>query len=415
MTKPISVILEGQEVPCPPGASVQDLVAQHMPQRRADALAVRVDDCAIKGLRWQPQQTCRCALLDYRDEEARRMYERSARFVLLLAARAVLPGVRVRFEHSAGYGLYISLSGHVFSRRCLLRLARRMRQIVAEDMPFVRTRWSREQAMTYFEEDGQPDKVRLLGYRSYDYFDVYTCGGMCEYFYGEMLPSTGYVRSFALHRCAPGLVLSLPAPSRPDRPAPFHENPKLLRTFAQSAHWAGILGCHNAADVNDLIVKGEWRQFIRVNEALHERAIADMADHIVNRGARVLFIAGPSSSGKTTFANRLGIELRVYGAQPVAISLDDYYLSRDQVPLGPDGTPDLECLESLDVPLFNEHLRRLLHGEEVELPRFSFALGRREDGGRRMALQPGQPVIIEGIHGLNEALTGDVPGDVKYR
>lgn len=415
MPTQLTITIEGKSFPCEVGTSVQQLINEHLPDRRAETLAVRVGD-NVKGLRWQPQQDSDCSLLTYMDEEARRMYERSARFLFLLAVREVMPEARVRFEHSVGYGVYVAIEDScALSSFRVRRIEQCMRQIVEADEPFSRTRWSRQQAMEYFEHDRQEDKLRLLRYRPYEYFDVYTCRGMSEYFYGEMLPSTGYIHSFSLQFYLPGIVLQLPAPEHPDRPAEFLERPKLLRTFAESAHWASILHCDNAADLNDLIMQNQLRPFIRVNEALQEKSIADIADQILEKSARVVLVAGPSSSGKTTFTNRLAIQLRVNGLDPVAISLDNYYRNRDEVPLDDKGEPDLECLESLDVPLFNEQLVRILQGEAVEVPRFSFKRGRREEQGELMQVSEKQPILIEGIHGLNPQLTADIPSDLKFK
>jgi uridine kinase len=223
------------------------------------------------------------------------------------------------------------------------------------------------------------------------------------------------VRSFSLQFHLPGIVLQLPAPGKLGPPPAYQERPKLLRAFAEAARWAGILHCNNAADLNDMVAQKQIRSFIRVNEALQERSIADIAEQIAERDARIVLIAGPSSSGKTTFTHRLAIDLRVNGLEPVTISLDNYYLERSAVPLGEDGQPDLEALEALDVPLFNEHLVRMLQGEEVEIPRFSFTRGRREEVGTRLRLRPDQPVLIEGIHGLNARLTEDVPSSLKFK
>jgi len=188
-----------------------------------------------------------------------------------------------------------------------------------------------------------------------------------------------------------------------------------MRTYAEANENSRILQCESAADLNDIIAGGDARTFIRVSEALQDRAIAQIADRIVARGARVVFIAGPSSSGKTTFANRLSIQLRVSGKRPVAISLDNYYRNREDVPLGPDGKPDLECLESIDVPLFNEQLIDLLDGREVEVPKYSFYTKRREPQGKRMQVSHDDILIVEGIHGLNDKLSADIPSELKYR
>lgn len=346
-------------------------------------------------------------------EEIRRTYERSARLILLLALREVLPGAKVRFEHSIGQGVYTTVSGAALTAACVRKIEAKMREIAERNLPIEKSRLSREEAMAVFAAQGQDDTVRLLEYRPYEYFDVYTCDGLSEYFYGDMAASTGEIDRFALRFYYPGMVLMLPEDVE-GPVAPFAERPQLMRTYAQSAEFSRILGCENAADVNDTIRRGEIRTFIRVNEALHDRAIAQIAERIVARGARIVFVAGPSSSGKTTFANRLGIQLRVSGKRPVAISLDNYYRNREDVPLGPDGKPDLECLESIDVPLFNDQLIDLLAGREVEIPRYSFKTKKREERGERMRVEPDQVIIVEGIHGLNPRLSDDVPSELKF-
>ena len=286
-------------------------------------------------------------------EEMRRTYERSARLLMLLAMREVLPGAKVRFEHSIGQGIYTTVEGADLTAALVRRIEEGMREIARRDLPIQKSRMSREEAMALFARQGQEDTVRLLTYRPYEFFDVYTCDGLSEYFYGDMVRSTGEIRSFALRFYYPGMVLLLPGEDLDGPPAPFAERPQLMHTYAQANEHSAILQCESAADLNDIIARGEVRGFIRVNEALHERSIAQIAERIVARGARIVFVAGPSSSGKTTFANRLSVQLRVSGKRPVAISLDDYYLNRDQIPLDEQGKPDLECLESIDVPRFN--------------------------------------------------------------
>lgn len=350
-----------------------------------------------------------------RNEEDRRIYERSARLILLLAMRALCPGAKVRVEHSIGQGVYMNVGGVSLTAALVRSVEAKMHEIAAQDLPIVKERWTREEAIAYFERQGQEDTVRLLAYRPFDYFNVYTCDGLSEYFYGDMAPSTGAIGSFALRFHYPGMVLLLPGDELSGPPAPFVERPQLMRTYAEALSHSRILQCESAADLNDIIARGEARTFIRVSEALQDRAIAHIAERIVARGARVVFIAGPSSSGKTTFANRLSIQLRVSGKRPIAISLDDYYLNREDVPLGPDGQPDLECLESIDVPLFNEQLIELLAGREVELPRYSFKTKRREEKGVRLRVAEDQILLVEGIHGLNDQLSSDIPAELKFR
>ena len=342
--------------------------------------------------------------ITYRDEEGRRIYERSLRFVFLLAVQRCFPHASARMEHSIGQGIYIELTQQRLAASDVLAIADAMRDIIAEDLPFVRQRWTKQQAITYFEQSNDPDKAQLLSYRPYDYFDVYTCGGMAEYFYGAMLPSTTYVPVFSLHPRAPGLIMLLPDKADPARPAPYLSAPKHMTAFAQSNYWCKVLGCSTTAQLNGLIANGGLRDLIRVNEAFHDKSLSEIAQDIINRGARAIFIAGPSSSGKTTFARRLSIHLRVNGLRPVILSMDDFYRDREALPLEADGKPDLESLDALDVDYFRICLHKLLNGQEALMPRFSFVTGSRETDLVPSRIDNSQPLIIEGIHGLNPEL-----------
>ena len=358
---------------------------------------------------------CTLHPLTIADEEGRRIYDRSLRFVLLLAIRRLLPGIRVRIEYSVGYGFLVRLPEHPVDQEELDRIAAEMHRIVEENLPFVRKTWKLADAIEYFEKDGQPDKVELLRLRPYDFFTMYSCGGMWEYFYGAMAPSTGSVPYFALVRSGDGFVLQMPSAASPKAPAPFLDRPKHLAVFAQSAEWCRILGVSNTADLTHLLRQGAMRDFIRVNEALHDKAIAGIADEIHRSGRRVILIAGPSSSGKTTFCRRLGVHLRVLGYHPVLLGLDDFYLDRDAIPPEPNGELDLESIHTLDLPLLQQMVNELLAGTEVELPVFNFLTGKRDPVGRRVRLADGEPILIEGIHGLNPMLSEGMPAGQLYR
>lgn len=383
--------------------TVQQVIAALAPEYLPTALGCF---CGGQALELTQPLDKPCALfpITFQNEEGRRIYERSLRFVLLLAVKRVLPGIHLRIEHSIGYGVYMRFLDREADAETVASLQAEMEKIVQEDLPFERQKWSREKAIAYFQQEGEEDKTRLLAYRPYDFFNVYLCGGMAEYFYGAMLPSTRYVPAFHLMPLAPGMVLQMPSPKNPAVPAPFASLPKHLAAFAQSNRWCDILGCMNAADLNDMIVGGKLPDFIRVNEALHDKSIAEIADGIHRRGAKAIFVAGPSSSGKTTFANRLCIHLRVLGLRPVLISLDDFYLDRDLLPLEADGQPDLEALSALDVALLRECVAALLSGGEVQMPRFDFTVSRRAPKRYPLKLADDQLLVMEGIHGLNPAL-----------
>lgn len=353
-------------------------------------------------------------MLNGRREEDRRIYERSARLILLMAMRDVLPGAKVRFEHSLGRGVYMTVEGVRLSAETVQTVEERMREITRQNLPIVRSRITKEEAAYRFSLAGQDDTVKLLAYRPYDFFDIYTCDGYSEYFYGEMAATTGEIQKYALRHYYPGMVLLLPDGDFTKEPAALSDRPKLLRAYKEAAAENQICGCENAADLNDIIEKNGMRNLIRVSETMQQRRIARIAEHAIDSGARMIFVAGPSSSGKTTFANRLGVELEACGCKPVALSLDNYYRNREEVPIGADGKPDLECLESIDVPLFCEQLVRLLDGEIVEIPRYSFKEKKREAVTVPAKLGREEMLVIEGIHGLNPKLAEGIPGGYKH-
>jgi len=395
------------------GTSAGAIFDSFYPARSPRPLAARLYG-RVRPLNWAPDTDCELTILDYTHDEGRRVYERSLRFLFLLAVRDILPGVRVRIEHSVGYGIYINVRAGL-TGALVEKIEARMAALRDAALPFVRERWTCEKAVGHFTREGEMDKVRLLAYRPYDYFDMYSCGGLYEYFYGDMLPSTDYVRTFSLLYRAPGIVLQMPPPASPERVAPFAERPKLMRAFAETAEWYDILRCENAADLNDMIKEGNLCELVRVSEALQEKSIAAIADRIAHAGSRAIFIAGPSSSGKTTFSNRLAIQLRVNGLRPVMLSLDNYYRNKADVPLDRDSQPDLECLEALDTELLGKQLVALFRGETVEIPRFSFKANSRKPQGHPLHVEADQPILIEGIHGLNPRLARAVPRELSFR
>ena len=397
-----------------PGENYLNILKHHDPLCRALGIRVGGNTLPLTAL---PVSGENAAALTLADLEGRMIYERSLRFIFLLAVHRLYPTRRVRIEHSLGNGVYCEVRGDkkALTSAEVAAIKREMRAIVSADLPFVCHTLSKREAIAYFEKNGEMDKVELLKYRPYNTFTLYQLGEMMEYFYGVMAPSSGAIDVFDLSLYLPGLVLQLPDPAHPETASPVRQLPKLTGVFAESARWNSILGCSNAADLNALTQTGRLREFIRINEALHEKSISRIADTFAASGARVILIAGPSSSGKTTFANRLYIALRVLGLRPIAISLDDYYLNRDLIPMDENGQRDFERLDTLDVPLFNDHLVRLLQGETVDAPLFDFPNGRRSDKTHTIHVDADQPIIIEGIHGLNDELTRDIARNLKFK
>ncbi len=405
--------LNGIELNCTGRERWGDLLAE-LPDGGAGALGISVQGrtCSLND---PVEEYTYARVLTYADEEGRRIYERTLQFIFLTAAHRLYPGERARISHSFLHGIYIDLPNMKVTPELAAALKREMWAIVDANLPVRCRKLPVEEAKAYFAETNQLDRLRILQYRKVPHFTLYRIDGLDDYFYGEMAVNTGVIRGFDLFPLGEGLILQHPNPERPDEPAPFRNAPQLLHTYAQAAEWHAILNCENVADLNDMIRERKLREFIRVNEALQERRIQQIADQFIASGARLLLIAGPSSSGKTTFSHRLSIALRVQGLRPVKVSLDDYYIDRDKLPLEPDGTVDLETIDALDVDLLCKHLPRLLDGETVDMPTFDFVTSRRTDKTHPLAVEPGQPIIIEGIHGLNDRLTATVPADMKFK
>ena len=405
--------LNGVEIECTGQERWIDLL-DRLPDAGAGALGVLVRG-RTQSLNDGVEEYAFARTLTYADEEGRRIYERSLQFVFLTAAHRLYPGKRVRIRHSFAQGLYIDLPNVAVTGAIVAALKAEMGRIVAADLPIQRFSVSTEDARDYFTRTGQTDRLRILGYRRFSHFTLYRIDGLEDYFYGEMAPSTGCVEVFDLRTCGEGILLQMPDVNNPKKPARPAKLPHLLHTYDEAAQWHAILNCENAADLNDLVVNRRLREFIRVNEALQERRIQQIADQFVASGALLLLIAGPSSSGKTTFSHRMSIALRVQGLRPVKVSLDDYYLDRDSIPREPDGSLDLERIDTLDLDLLCDHLPRLVRGETVDVPEFDFKAGKRRAQTHPFSVEPGQPIIIEGIHGLNDQLTSTIPAHLKFK
>ena len=344
-------------------------------------------------------------LVRYTDPAGAEVYTRTAQFVLFLAIEQLWPDAEATMSFTVGSGLYVKVSGvDNFSAEALRE---RVDRIVEENIPLLRRRISTSDAIEYYKNNGQEDKARLLSYRTLPTFDIYTHGEYSDYFYGEVAPSTGYLRSYDILTAEEGFIFVFPQKNSPDRVSQYKEQPNLFAVCNEGKEWGELMECETVADLNELVDNGKIRELIRINEALHEKRFSAIADEICARGARAVMLAGPSSSGKTTSANRLSTQLRVHGKKPILMSLDDYYIDRDKIEPGPDGKVDLEHINTIDTELFGQHLAALLNGEEVELPFFNFKKGRREWLGHKLRLNEKSVIIVEGLHAMNPVLLPD--------
>ncbi len=341
-------------------------------------------------------------LLRITDPAGRDVYDRTAQFVIFLALHQLYPGARAKMGCTVGPALFVEVTQEESFNAEKLR--KQVISIVEQDIPLLRHRITTREAMEHFQKDGQEDKARLLSWRQEPEFDVYSSGEFMDYYYGELAPSTGYLQSWNLLPAEGGFFFVYPDELYPNWPSAYQDMPNFLTVSTEGKRWCELMECETVADLNTLVENGKIRQLIRVNEALHEKRFSNVADTVCQRGAQIVMLAGPSSSGKTTSANRLATQLRVHGKAPVLMGLDDYYIDRDQIAPGPDGKVDLEHINTIDTDLFRQNLRDLLGGKEVELPTFNFLTGSREWKGHVMRLQPNTVIIVEGLHALNPVL-----------
>ncbi|NMB25828.1 MAG: nucleoside kinase [Firmicutes bacterium] len=399
------------------GTTLQQLTQELWPDTWRGIVAAYVDN-ELKELTYSVTEDCSIVFFGLEAKDGHRIYQRSATFLLIRAAREILPGCRVTIEHSLSNGLY----GEIHHTRALMEqdlrdIEGRMKEIVERDEPFEKMVMEKEAARALFLEDNQLDKVNLLKYRESDFVNIYRSGWFHDYFYGYMTPSAGYLQQIKLRYYLPGFILQIPDSNNPDVIPTYREQPKLASVHREAERWGDILQVGTVSALNDMIVAGHGGDLVRIAEALHEKKIAQIADSIFQRRdtLRVVLIAGPSSSGKTTFAQRLSIHMRVNGLHPVAIHLDDYFLDRDKTPRNEQGEYDFESIEAIDLDLFNTHLSQLIQGQEVEMPTFDFTSGSRQYTGKRLQVAEDQPIIIEGIHGLNHRLTESIPSGNKFK
>ena len=345
-------------------------------------------------------------LIRYSDPQGREAYMRTAQFVIFLAIKTLWPKSEAKMSCTVGSGVYFKVTGCDFS---VDRLKEKVNEIIKDDLTLTRRKIPTTEAIEYFEQHGNLDKAKLLQYRKNQTFKIYESGEYRDYFYGEMAPSTAHLKSFDIIPSAEGFIFVLPDLKSPDKVSEYRESPNFFNVYTEGKDWGELMGCETVSDLNELVKSGKVRELIRVNEALHEKKFSEIANMICARGAKAVMLAGPSSSGKTTSANRLATQLRVHGKTPILMSLDDYYIDRDKLEPGPDGTVDLEHINTIDTELFGIHLRKLFAGEEVELPTFNFKQGKREWTGHKLRLTDRSVIIVEGLHGLNPTL---LPSDL---
>ena len=369
-----------------------------------------LDDANLK-------KDCNFDIVDYTTADGSRIYVRGLTFIMLKAFGEVYPELKITVNYSLGHSVYCEAEdGAEITYEMIENVEKRMREIVNDDIHFEKRVLTIEEAKNLYEKDGRDDKLGIIGNRMKSHVSVYACGETINYFYGVMPLSTGVIKYFDIMNYEKGFIIVYPRRSNPTVVEKIAETKKLYTTFDDYDRLHKALNVANVSELNAWVKSGKIADLIRISEALHEKKLANIADMIASdREKRIVLIAGPSSSGKTTFAQRLGIQLRVNGIEAVTLSMDNYFVNREENPRDEDGNYDFECLEAIDVKLFNEQLTALLNGEEVSLPTFDFATGTRQYLGNFARLKENQVLVIEGIHGLNEKLTESIPRSKKFK
>lgn len=356
--------------------------------------------------------------LTLKDRDAKPLYEASLRFLVAMAMHNIYPELKIRFSYNVSRSIFMQiLNPHVCSNGMMVRdLQEEMKRLVEADLPLIRRIVSKEEAAKIFQKDGYEDKKAILEYRPEKTAHIYECNGYRNYMYNRMVPSTGYIMKWRVRYYHPGIIIQYPRPEANGEIPPFEDAPTFGKTLKRAHQWAKATGCDTIVGINKRIEKDGDIDFITLCEQKHNRQLCELGQMIEDgrEDIRLICIAGPSSSGKTTFANRLRIELLSRGIEPIRISMDDYYLTKDEVPVDEDGKPDLEAVDALDIELFNNNMADLIAGLEVQLPKFDFKLGKRVPG-RVLQVPIDQPIIIEGIHALNERMTSSIPSHQKFK
>lgn len=370
----------------------------------------------MRELFYEVDHDCDISWITLKQSDGIRIYQRTLSFLFIRAAMEVFRGLHVNVRHSLSRGLYCDFD---YTRELdssdVLKIKLRMDEIIANGEVIHKDSVPVEEAKQIFEDLEFRTKAKLLKYREHDFINIYTCGWIKNYFYGYMLPNVNFIKCYDVIKYDSGVILRHPTTFSPMALPVFEEHKKLAQTFRDSESWGDIASVGNVFELNDEIEKGNYKELMILGEALQEKNVAKIADMITKAKKKVILIAGPSSSGKTTFANRLRIQLKVNGFDPITLSTDDYFVEREFTPIDENGDYDFESIDAVDVNQFNIDLAGLVAGKNVELPTFNFITGSREYNGRMLQIHENQPIIIEGIHGLNERLTNQIDGEHKFK
>jgi len=402
----------------PIGTSLKDIIKDQNIKLKYPILGARVNN-EIEELSYEIFKPKIIEFFDYTNKDGQRMYIRALSFILLKATRDEYPEYELGIEHAIAKGYYCEFANlkQPISEEIVNRIKNRMLQIITEDIKFTRKEVLAEEAIRIFNENNYIEKTVLFETCPEFYTSIYSLDGLLDYFYGYLIPSTSYIHLFGLIPYYDGMLLQIPKSSNPDILETVVEQNKMYEIFKEFKQWGKIFNVSTIGRINQTVMNKTIGEILKISEALHEKKVAQIADRICNEAdkKKIILIAGPSSSGKTTFSKRLAIQLKVAGKKPIQISLDDYFLDREDTPKDENGVYDFETIYALDIELLNNNMNTLMSGGEIKIPRFSFVTGKRYFQGDTMRMNDDDILLLEGIHGLNPELTKMIDNKVKYK
>lgn len=370
----------------------------------------------VKSLNYEVEPEDKVELIDTTTRDGRRVYIRGLLYIMAKALYELYPKALLTVNYQLSNSMLCEIENMEITEEFIKKLSEKMNDIIKKDLEIKKIEMTKEEAIKFYEKEKTLRGILQLENKEKDEVSLYFCEEYYNYFYGVMPVSTGYIKKFEVIKYHDGFLLRYPSKNSPNALDDYHETKKLLNTLDEYEDIHKTLGISTVYKLNKAISEGKAQDIISLAEALHEKKISDIADKIIERkNVKAILIAGPSSSGKTTFAKRLGIQLRLNGLKPVTISVDNYFVERKDNPKHSDGTYDFECIEAIDLKLFNEHLTKLLNGEEIDVPTFNFKTGNKEYHGEKMKLADDEVLVMEGIHCLNDKLTESIPKEQKYK
>lgn len=419
MEEMITVTIDGIEKKYAKGITCE-MIADEYQNENENLIVLAIEDGKIKELGKPINKDVTISFINLKDKVGHRAYIRTATFLLIKAFYDVLGAdkiEKIKVEFAIGNGYYCTGHGNFqITEELLGKVKEQMLQYVSQKLPIEKLQYTIEEAVALFNKHGMKDKEKLFKFRRSSYINVYHMDDYWDYYYGHMLPNASYIKAFDLIPLESGFILNLPDTENTKVLKEFKPREKLFETLRQAEEWGAKLGVDTVGDLNNEICNGSLNEMVLVQEALQERRIGEIAKDIVTRGGvKFVMVAGPSSSGKTTFSHRLSVQLRTHGIKTHPIALDDYFVNREMTPKDENGNYNFECLEAIDIEQFNQDMCRLLAGETVEFPRFNFKTGMREYRGDTLTLGEDDMLVIEGIHGLNDKTSYALPDDSKYR